>query len=84
VIAEMSIALVLLAGAGLMARSFAALQHLRLGFEPAHVLTANVALSRRRYPTDTTTSQFYHARSFAAERRLPRSESPSARRGHWC
>jgi putative ABC transport system permease protein len=61
VVAELSLALVLLAGAGLMVRSFAALQRVRLGFEPAHTLTANLMLPRRKYPNDTMRLGFFHA-----------------------
>jgi putative ABC transport system permease protein len=59
VVAEMSLALVLLAGAGLMTRSFAALEHVRLGFEPAHAWTGSVSLPRRRYASDTAIISFY-------------------------
>jgi putative ABC transport system permease protein len=59
VIAEMSLALVLLAGAGLMVRSFAALQQVRLGFEPAHALTGRVSLPGRTYTSDTSIVAFF-------------------------
>jgi putative ABC transport system permease protein len=61
VVAEMSLALMLLAGAGLMVRSFAALERVQLGFEPDHVLTARVSLPGRRYPNDTLTLAFFRA-----------------------
>ena len=59
VVAEMSLALVLLAGAGLMARSFAALQQVSLGFEPAGALTGRVSLPGRTYQTDTAITAFF-------------------------
>jgi putative ABC transport system permease protein len=59
VIAEISLALVLLAGAGLMVRSFAALAHVDLGFRSEHVLTARLSLPSRKYPTDTAVAQFF-------------------------
>ncbi len=55
----MSLALVLLAGAGLMMRSFAALQQVNLGFEPAHALTGRVSLPGRTYRSDTAIVQFF-------------------------
>jgi predicted permease len=61
VIAEMSLALMLLAGAGLMVQSFAAVQQVRLGFEPDHALTARIILPRRKYSTDTLTLAFFRA-----------------------
>ncbi|HMC55606.1 MAG TPA: ABC transporter permease [Gemmatimonadaceae bacterium] len=59
VVAEMSLALVLLAGAGLMVRSFSALQHVNLGFEPQHALTGRVSLPGRTYRSDTTIAAFF-------------------------
>jgi predicted permease len=49
VIAEMALALVLLIGAGLMVRSFFALQQVRLGFDPSGVLTFRLALPFPKY-----------------------------------
>ena len=49
-IAEMALALVLLIGAGLMIRSFAALQQVRPGFDPSGVLTFRIALPPAKYP----------------------------------
>ena len=59
VVAEVSLALVLLAGAGLMVRSFAALQEVNLGFEPAHALTGRVSLPARTYRSDTAIVAFF-------------------------
>lgn len=49
---EMALALVLLAGAGLMIESFARLLKTHVGAVTDHVLTANVELPRRRYEAD--------------------------------
>lgn len=49
-IGEMALALVLLIGAGLMIRSFAALQQVRPGFDPDGLLTFRIALPFSKYP----------------------------------
>ena len=49
VISEIAVAVVLLAGAGLMLRSFAKLQNVDLGFNPAHVLTMRITLPAEKY-----------------------------------
>jgi putative ABC transport system permease protein len=60
-VAELSLAIVLLAGAGLMIRSFSALRHVRLGFEPEHALVASVTIPTRKYTNDTTVVAFFQA-----------------------
>jgi putative ABC transport system permease protein len=52
VVAEVALSLVLLAGAGLMIRSFLKLQDLDLGFQAENVVTAQIFLPGTRYPTD--------------------------------
>src|SRR5262249_6808997 len=58
VVSEVAIALVLLAGAGLMIKSFARLQRVSPGFNPDHVLTAQVTLDKARYPADLQVNAF--------------------------
>ena len=50
VIAEVAAAFILLFGAGLLIKSLVRLQAVNPGFSPDHVLTAEVALPRLRYP----------------------------------
>jgi putative ABC transport system permease protein len=52
VIADLTLALVLLAGAGLMLRTLAALTHANPGFTADGVLTLRFALTGRTYPSD--------------------------------
>jgi putative ABC transport system permease protein len=49
VIAELTFALTLMVTAGLLARSFISLVHVRPGFRPDHLLTIDVSLPRWRY-----------------------------------
>jgi putative ABC transport system permease protein len=59
VIAEVSLAVVLVIGAGLMGRSLAALGRVPLGFNPDGVLTMRVALPQSRYDTPEKVVDFY-------------------------
>jgi predicted permease len=59
VISEIALALVLLAGGGLLLRTFVNLQHVDAGFQPAHVLTFQTNLSSKRYKDDAAFIRFY-------------------------
>jgi predicted permease len=61
VVAELALALTLLTGAGLLAKSFARLQNVDPGFDPERVLTFNLALPAAKYPSDTTQIAFFDA-----------------------
>ncbi|HEX4666942.1 MAG TPA: ABC transporter permease [Chthoniobacterales bacterium] len=60
VIAEMALAVVLLVGAGLMLRSFAAMRQSDPGFDADHVLTMRMQLPRAKYPDDAARIRFFH------------------------
>ena len=64
VVAEVSLALVLLIGAGLLLKSFMRLRETKLGFNPDRVLTASVALPQADYPT-TAKAKVYADQSLA-------------------
>jgi putative ABC transport system permease protein len=51
IVLEVALTLALLVGAGLLLRSFARMQSADLGFNAAHVLTAQVTLPEKKYPT---------------------------------
>ncbi len=59
VIAEVALSLVLLAGAGLLIRSFVALQNVDPGMRTQGLLTARVSLSGERYAAETSIGDFY-------------------------
>ena len=59
VVAEVSLALVLLIGAGLMIRSFVRLQSVETGFNPENVLTMRAQLPFRKYPEPHQVVDFF-------------------------
>src|SRR5499427_6387704 len=58
VVAQVALALLLLAGAGLTLRSFRNAQNAPLGFNPEDILVANVLLPKARYDTDEKVAHF--------------------------
>ncbi len=59
VVSELALALVLLTGTGLMLRAFWNLQQVNAGFDPGHIVTAQVALPRATYPNDPAKVSFW-------------------------
>src|SRR5262249_28844637 len=59
VTAEMALALVLLVGAGLMLRRFAAYRSVDLGFRPENLLTMGIPLAQARYSRPDQRNLFY-------------------------
>ena len=59
VVAETAIGLILLVGAGLLIRSFVRVLHVDPGFDPRHVLTANLNLPAKTYDREKRV-QFYN------------------------
>jgi predicted permease len=58
VVAEISIALVLLAASGLLLRSFEKMRSVDLGFRPEHVAVASYALPQKQYSTQASVNAF--------------------------
>jgi putative ABC transport system permease protein len=59
IVAEVACSLVLLAGAGLLMRSFAALREVPLGFSTEHRVAVGIALPRIRYQSDSDVARFF-------------------------
>jgi putative ABC transport system permease protein len=60
VVVEVALSLVLLAGAGLLLRSFVKLRCVPLGFAPDHLLTLPIALPETKYQTRVQVQSFYN------------------------
>jgi putative ABC transport system permease protein len=58
VVAQIAIAIILLIGAGLMAKSFWALMHVPPGFRSESIVTARLSLPRSRYPDNRRIAAF--------------------------
>ncbi|HEY4363515.1 MAG TPA: ABC transporter permease [Bryobacteraceae bacterium] len=59
VMGEMAMALLLLVGAGVMVNTFQRMLVLNVGFNPAHLLTAQISLPQQAYPGDAQITGFY-------------------------
>lgn len=77
VVVETALALVLLAGAGLLVKSFIRLQRVDPGFEPRNMLTAVVTLPQAAYPERNQVAHFY-SRLLERVRTLPGAQSAAA------
>ncbi|HXT68402.1 MAG TPA: ABC transporter permease [Vicinamibacterales bacterium] len=77
VVAQTALALILLVGSGLLARSFARLTSTSLGFDPAHVMTFRVALPGTDYKDDAAIRNFVD-RMVLRLREIPGAESSGA------
>jgi putative ABC transport system permease protein len=75
VVGQVSLACVLLIGAGLLARSFLAAQNVPLGFNPQQVLTTHIDLTTAKYSFDTTRARGLWEELLAKARQLPGVES---------
>ena len=59
VVAEVALSLVLLAGAGLLMRTFIKLQTVDLGFDPENILAARIPLPKGQYQTASEKQQLF-------------------------
>lgn len=71
VIAEVMLSIVLLTGAGLMMRSFFALTHVDLGFDPGHILYAMVTRGGDTHAGDAEKNQLFFDRAVQRINALP-------------
>ena len=60
-VVEVALSLVLLAGAGLLMRSFVALEEVDLGLRPDHILVARLPLPKGQYTTAAAKQQFFRS-----------------------
>jgi putative ABC transport system permease protein len=77
VVLEMAMSLLLLAGAGLLLRSFVELRRVDLGFDPSRILTMRIALPPNEYPDTTSVTAFYR-RLIDGVNELPGVQSSAA------
>ena len=77
VIVQLTVAFVLLTGAGLLVESFTHFERIDLGFRPEGVLTADITVPPQRYPTAGRGTAFAMRRSGAAR-------GPTGRHGGKC
>jgi putative ABC transport system permease protein len=74
VVLEVSLALMLLVGSGLLLKSFANLRRVELGFNPDNVLTMSLRLPHSRYPEPAQRVNFFQ-QTLANVRQLPAVQS---------
>lgn len=81
VVTEIAVALILVAGAALMLRSFQKLQSVDLGFEAAHLLTMETSLPATRYP-DRPSQVLFYTQLLEKLRALPGVEAAGVTTNH--
>ena len=67
IVAEVTLAFVLLVGAGLMMRSFFRLMNVDTGLDSTNVLTAGLPVATRRFPDPVRLNQYWHEVRAAVE-----------------
>jgi predicted permease len=77
IVSEIALSLILLAGAGLLIKSFVRLQQVDPGFRPDNVLTMRIALSQQRYVQPAQVAAFYRE-VLRRVRQLPGVEAAGA------
>jgi predicted permease len=77
VVAEIAAAVMLLAGAGLLARTFAELRRVDVGFDTSHLLVLRITPDAARYRTPAQTTDYYR-RVLDSLREVPAIESVAA------
>ena len=77
VVSEIALAMLLLVGAGLLLRSFERMQSVAPGFQPDHLLAADIPLSQTEYPQPEQRFQFFD-RLLERVRTLPGVRSAGA------
>ena len=77
VVAEIAAAVMLLVGAGLLARTFAELRRVDVGFEPRNLLVLRITPDAARYRTPVQTTDYYR-RVLASLREVPAIQSVAA------
>ena len=77
VVAEIAAAVMLLVGAGLLARTFAELQRVDVGFDTSHLLVMRITPDAARYRTGAQTTDYYR-RVLTSLREVPALESVAA------
>lgn len=77
VVAEIAAAVMLLVGAGLLARTFAELRRVDVGFETSNLLVLRITPDAARYRTGAQTTEYYR-RVLDSVRQVPAIESVAA------
>jgi predicted permease len=74
VIGELALTLALLAGAGLLIKSFLKLRAVELGYDPENVLTMMIQLNSSKYPPGSPQQKAYYQELLARVKALPGAE----------